>query len=105
MVMQYQTNQILYVALEDFQKARNAAPYIVCNIFEDLLQSHNISLLRADILSCKVSKNQAGELIRLTREFYMEEEKFQWVKKFNERPQEFDYEAFKNKYRHMHAIQ
>jgi len=100
--MQYRENCMLYVPLEDFKASRDAAPYLVANIFEDLLPTHKLALLRADILSCKLSKTQGSELIRLTREFYIHPEKFRWVKDFNERPTEFDYNKFVDEFRLIH---
>jgi len=104
--MQYQQNaqgtSMLFVPLEDFKASNDAAPHVVVNFFEDLLPTHKLTLLRADVLSCKISKIQGSELIRLTREFYIQPEKFRWVKMFNERPTEFDYNKFVDEFRLIH---
>ena len=95
LVSEWKGNEIIFTALEDFQKDQiNAVPYLVVNLFPDLLASHKLVLLRADIISPLISRRQAEGVIRYLRECYVHEDRYSWVKKFNQRPREFDYGAW-----------
>ncbi len=97
MVSEWTNNEIIFTFLDDFQKDdKNAVPYMVVNIFEEMLMSHRIALLRADILSPLVSRRQGEAAIKYLRECYLHDAKYEWVKKFNHRPREFDYKEFTN---------
>ncbi|CAD7931170.1 unnamed protein product [Amoebophrya sp. A25] len=97
LVSEWQGDEIVLTFLEDYQKNHtDAVPFLVVNFFQDLLESHNVVLLRADIVSGNLTKKQGQLAIRFLREAYTHLDRFEWVKKFNFRPREFDYKKFEN---------
>eukprot|EP00397_Hematodinium_sp_SG-2012_P068224 GEMP01109629.1.p1 GENE.GEMP01109629.1~~GEMP01109629.1.p1 ORF type:complete len:205 (+),score=44.62 GEMP01109629.1:37-615(+) len=100
--LQFQHNVLMFTSLAEYQQDRNALPYLVVAFFDELLTSHKMAFLRGDIVSPNLTKDQAAEVILLARQFYLHEDKFRWVKTFNERPREFDYDAFTREFRLLH---
>lgn len=89
----------MYSYLGDYQKnPQNAAPFMVVCLFEELLTSHKLVLLRADIVTDKLTRLQGERLVKYTREMYTDPGKFEWVKKFDVRPGEFDMEGMVREY-------
>ncbi|CAD7962605.1 unnamed protein product [Amoebophrya sp. A120] len=97
LVSEWQDEEIVLTFLDDYQKdARNAVPFMVVNFFTELLSSHNLVLLRADIVNRNLSRKQGALAVKFLREAYARVDRFEWVQKFNLRPREFDYRAFES---------
>eukprot|EP00400_MALV-I_sp_L67-5_P000295 gene295-1060_t len=96
LVMQFQDNQILFTALHEYQqKGNDAALYAVITLFDDFVMNKDVALLRAEVVAPELTKKDCIHLVRYVREFYGgQTDKFKWVKDFNHRAHEFDYESF-----------
>eukprot|EP00398_MALV-I-01_sp_L67-1_P000722 gene722-561_t len=100
LVMQFQDNQILFTWLQQYQEKGNDAPlYAVISLFDDFVLSKEIGLLRAEVVAPELTKQDCIHLVRYVREFYGPGPKFEWVKKFNHRAHEFDFEEFQEAHR------
>merc|ERR1719213_252052 len=95
LIWQMQDGILLYTPLDQFRRAASAAQAVMSvTVFDELVEAKGLALIRADILQPVLTKDQAAEIIRLTREFYGEADKFEWVKRFNHSPNAFVYEDF-----------
>ncbi|CAK0873391.1 unnamed protein product [Prorocentrum cordatum] len=93
-VWQVQGDRILYQTLESAQRGGAADIDLGVAMFTDLLDSHQMVLLKGTLQSGRLSREEAARAIRLTRESYLDPARFSWVKRFNLQPREFDYEEF-----------
>lgn len=95
LVMQFQDNQVLFTLLQEYQEKGADAPlYAVISLFDDFVLKKEIGLLRAEAVHPEMTKQDVIHLVRYLREFYGPGAKFEWVKKFNFRSAEFDFEEF-----------
>ncbi|EKX73504.1 conserved hypothetical protein [Theileria equi strain WA] len=98
-ILQFASKSVLYTSVDSF-KAKglpNSEPYFILTFFDELAH-RDVVLVRGDVINTRdVSKENARALMDNTIMFYTDFNLFQWVKTFNKRPQEFDYEEFKRK--------
>ena len=89
--------EVVFCSLEEYRSLPPSAvvPWMVLNVFSDLIQSHNLALMRCDMINPKLSRNQAARTIKFVRELYRDEGTlFQSVRDFTVRPAEFDFQTF-----------
>ena len=100
MVSQMQDGKYCLLTFVDQYRANplTAPPYMTISFFDELLSTKQIGLLRADVISADISKNVGQRVVKYLREFYTDPRKFQYVKTFNLRPNEFHYQDFKNSF-------
>ena len=91
---QFQRNAFLYTTLEDFRSGRGTLCLSV-TLFDDMLRTKGIGLLRADFLPT-ISKKEATVLCAMLVESYSTNATFGWVDEFNLSPKTFDYDAYLN---------
>ncbi|CEM16915.1 unnamed protein product [Vitrella brassicaformis CCMP3155] len=96
LVLQFQDKKhILYTSLEEFQRdAQAASPHLIVTVFDDLLASKQLALLRVDILAADIDRLQAKRVLDYTRRFYTDGALFRWVESFNHRARGFDFAGF-----------
>ncbi|OEH75273.1 hypothetical protein cyc_01939 [Cyclospora cayetanensis] len=98
LLAQFQRNCCLFVSLEQYKQSPNkASPLLTLTFYPELKESHDLVLLKADILSPTVLRPpEAAHLTRVIVESYADANRFQWPKAFNFTPDKFSFEAFKD---------
>lgn len=101
LIWQAQGLRFVYQTLEAFQKqgASSTSMDLKMVLFPELLQTHQLALLHAELQSTVLTKTEAEMVVRYTREAYADEARFRWVKRFNHTPHEFDYEEFMKEFK------
>lgn len=96
LVSQYQSPSHFFLAyLEDYKMDPNRAqPLLTFSMFTDLNESHNISLLRCDVINRGIEENEASVIMKNVIDSYRIEEEFSRVKTFNDNPEKFDFDDF-----------
>ncbi|XP_026194008.1 uncharacterized protein LOC34618859, partial [Cyclospora cayetanensis] len=80
-----------------FPSPNKASPLLTLTFYPELKESHDLVLLKADILSPTVLRPpEAAHLTRVIVESYADANRFQWPKAFNFTPDKFSFEAFKD---------
>ncbi|CAM9849675.1 unnamed protein product [Ectocarpus sp. 4 AP-2014] len=91
MLSQYQDKCFLLTYLEDYKvNPGGAQPYATISMYNDLVDSKGLGLIRADITP-NLTKKEVDRLVRLVIRFYSPHAHHH-VEAFNLRPQEFDLE-------------
>ncbi|CAM9138151.1 unnamed protein product [Ectocarpus fasciculatus] len=92
MLSQYQDMCFLLTYLEDYKvNPGGAQPYATISMYNDLVDSKGLGLIRADITP-NLTKKEVDRLVRLLIRFYSPHMAHNHVEAFNLRPQEFDLE-------------
>eukprot|EP00435_Cladocopium_sp_Y103_P063298 s367_g24.t2 len=91
LVWQAQGNRVLFKTLEGFQQNSPVIDLGV-NFFTEL--SHQLVLLRGEIKSNLLSKDEAAKMVRFMREAYCDPTLFGWVKRFNHSARDFDWQEY-----------
>ena len=86
--------------MEEFKrKGTFASPYFVLTLFEELVATKNLVLIRGDVLDMKISDSEAKFVMEQLLQTYLNPELYtELAYKFNHAPNEFSYEYFKNKF-------
>jgi ATP synthase F1 complex assembly factor 1 len=104
-LVNFQFPHILFTSLHEYKnKGANAAPYTVLTLYNDLLNSHDLSLLRMDLMSVNLSKQQATQLYSALLHFYLDDQGYKFVKKFNDKPKEFSFDELLEYYKRLAAV-
>ncbi|CAD8165486.1 unnamed protein product [Paramecium pentaurelia] len=98
LIGQSQTNSILFTFLEEYKKSGSfSTPYFILTIFEELLASKQLALIRGDIMDYKIDKDEATFLTNQFLKFYMTPELYEkYIYTLNHKQHEFNYDDFKN---------
>lgn len=67
-----------------------ANPYFVLTCFDELLAKKEIALLRGDVIS-HMTQSEGQVLMTQIIEHYLNESKYDTVRKFNTEPERFDF--------------
>jgi len=98
LVWQAQRDLFLYQTLESMQHGSGGVDFGVA-LFPELLPTHGLVLLHGELKTGLLTKAEAESAVRYMREAYADPVRFAWVKKFNLRPREFDYNEFLAEFR------
>lgn len=93
-VVQAQMPYLLFTALEDYRvRGSEAAPYFTVTHFTELVPTKSLVLVRGDIVfTRKLSDDEADTLLKTAHSFYINDERYRKVRKFNKDSREFDFE-------------
>jgi len=96
LLSQYQPpSHFFFAYLEDYKMDPNRAqPLITFSIFTDLNKSHDISLLRCDIVNKGIEISEGKVLMENFVDSYHIEKEFSKVKVFNDNPETFEFDEF-----------
>jgi len=97
LLSQFQTpSHFLLAYLEDYKMDPNRAqPLLTFSIFNDMVESHDISLLRCDVINKGIEESEGRKVMEFLVDCYkVEEEHEKWVKEFNEKPATFDVDDY-----------
>ncbi|TMW66772.1 hypothetical protein Poli38472_014084 [Pythium oligandrum] len=96
MLCQFQDKCFLVTYLEAFKEnPALAPPCVTVSLFDDLLAEKDVGLLRADVVNM-LDKAETEKLLNQLLRSYSNEKLYDWVDKFNNRPNEFDFDAFRH---------
>jgi len=88
-------HHFLLAYLEDYKlDPARAQPLVSISIFEDLVESHGVSLVRCDVMNQAVSDHEAYRVVSALMESYKKEEEFMAVQTFNLAPERFDVDDY-----------
>lgn len=99
LVWQFQGDAFIYQTIDAFRQGNSGQVEFGWVMFTELLDSHNLALVRGTLQSGLLTRTEAAKLVRLAREAYMDDATFKWVRKFNLQAREFDYEEYMRKHR------
>mmetsp|Transcript_22901 Transcript_22901/g.28862 ORF Transcript_22901/g.28862 Transcript_22901/m.28862 type:complete len:186 (-) Transcript_22901:156-713(-) len=89
-------SHFLLAYLEDYKMDPNRAqPLVTFSIFNDLVESHDMSLVRCDVINKGIEESEGQKVMDLLLDSYKVDEDFsRWVKQFNEQPGDFDVDDY-----------
>ena len=97
LLSQYQEPcHFLLAYLEDYKMDPNRAqPLLTFSIFDDLVSSHGLSLIRCDVINKGIEDNEGRKVMDLLVDTYKVDENYDsWVKQFNSQPEKFDVDDY-----------
>jgi hypothetical protein len=96
LLSQFQTpSHFLMAYLEDYKMDPNRAqPLMTFSIFNDLADSHDLSLVRCDIINKGIEENDGRKVLKNMLNAYRIDEDFEKVKTFNEGAASFDFDDY-----------
>ncbi|KAJ0411393.1 hypothetical protein ATCC90586_004379 [Pythium insidiosum] len=95
MLCQFQDTCFLVTYLEAFKENPGLAPpCLTVSLFDNLVEKKQLGLIRADVVNM-LDKAESEKLLSQLIASYSDKSLFQWVDKFNNRPNEFDFEAYR----------
>lgn len=71
-----------------------AQPLMTFSIFNDLADSHDIALLRCDVINKGIEESEGRKVMDMLVATYKAKEDFEWVKQFNGDPASFDVDDY-----------
>lgn len=92
LLVQFQGKQCFMTYLEDYkQNAAGAQPYLTISMFDEMLETKSIALLRGEVTN-QLTKPEAKVLIELVKHFYLGPRRnYDAVVAFNEESEKFDF--------------
>jgi ATP synthase mitochondrial F1 complex assembly factor 1 len=92
---QFQASHFLFTFLDDYRaNPATAQPYMTVSAYDDMIDSKNIGLLRADV-TAQLSREEGTHLVDLLRQYYSSSgSAADFVETFNHAPAQFDFDAF-----------
>jgi len=96
LLSQFQTpSHFLLAYLEDYKMDPNRAqPLITFSVFNDLADSHDLSLVRCDIINNGIEDDEGRKVMQNMLNSYHIEEEYSRVKAFNQDPAKFDVDDY-----------
>ncbi|KAF4128862.1 ATP11 protein [Phytophthora infestans] len=95
MLCQFQQSCFLITYLEAFKENPSAAPPCVAiSLYDDLLTKKELALVRADVINM-LDKKESQLLLKQLLASYQDDQLYDHVDKFNNKPDHFDFEAYR----------
>ncbi|KAG1709297.1 hypothetical protein DVH05_019940 [Phytophthora capsici] len=95
MLCQFQQSCFLITYLEAFKENPSAAPPCVAvSLYDDLLEKKQLTLVRADVINM-LDKTESSLLLKQLLASYQDDKLYEHVDKFNNKPEQFDFEAYR----------
>ncbi|KAL3672834.1 hypothetical protein V7S43_002122 [Phytophthora oleae] len=95
MLCQFQQSCFLVTYLEAFKENPSAAPPCVAvSLYDDLLATKELTLVRADVINM-LDKTESQLLLKQMLASYQDDKLYEHVDKFNNKPEQFDFEAYR----------
>ncbi len=96
LVLQNQDKSFIYTFLDDFKKnPSTSTPYLVITLFDELVFTKNIVLIRGDIIG-DLNVNEAHKILQMTKDFYLQDHLYKKVVEFNQNSRNFNFENHLN---------
>ncbi|KAL7473243.1 hypothetical protein ACHAXS_013675 [Conticribra weissflogii] len=71
-----------------------AQPLLTISVFDDLVDSKDLALVRCDIINRGIEEDEGYKLCKYLIDDYSENEEFESVQTFNKKPESFDLDDF-----------
>jgi len=96
LVSQFQTpSHFLMAYLEDYKMdPTNAQPLITYSVFDDLVDSHGMGLVRIDVINNAIEDGEALLAVGAMLDSYGKDEEFTNIHAFNKKPEAFDFDDY-----------
>ncbi|KAK1940679.1 ATP synthase mitochondrial F1 complex assembly factor 1 [Phytophthora citrophthora] len=95
MLCQFQQSCFLITYLEAFKENPSAAPPCVAvSLYDDLLEKKELTLVRADVINM-LDKTESSLLLKQLLASYQDDKLYEHVDQFNNKPEQFDFEAYR----------
>jgi len=96
MLSQFQSPSFFFLTyLEHYKKDPNhAQPLVTFSLFTDLRESHDLSLVRYNIVNKGITDDDGMKVMTHMLDAYRDDDEFEKVKIFNSRPEDFNIENF-----------
>ncbi|POM78859.1 ATP11 domain containing hypothetical protein [Phytophthora palmivora] len=95
MLCQFQQSCFLVTYLEAFKENPSAAPPCVAvSLYDNLLESKMLTLVRADVINM-LDKKESQLLLKQLLASYQDDKLYEHVDKFNNKPDQFDFETYR----------
>lgn len=93
MFSQVQMPHMIFTGLEDYKaRGTQAAPYFTVSYYTEFTESKDLVLIRGDIVfSSKLSDSEAKWLLENTQSFYLNDNRYKLVERFNKETHEFEF--------------
>uniref|UniRef100_A0A6B2LFY2 Uncharacterized protein n=1 Tax=Arcella intermedia TaxID=1963864 RepID=A0A6B2LFY2_9EUKA len=93
----YKDNAISFIRLEEWKKLKtNATSALTVMHYTELMESKEIVFMRGEIDPYQINVQEAQFLVNQLQIFYLDREKLRLVMKFNQEPNNFDYNLLLN---------
>ena len=81
--------------LEDFKiDASNAQPLVTFSVYDELVPTHNVTLVRGQILNKSIQQEEGEKVIQRMIDVYRNDDEFENVRAFNQTPDKFDFDDY-----------
>lgn len=88
-------SHFLLAYLEDYKMDPNRAqPLLSCSVFNDLAESHDLSLVRCDVINQGIEEGEGLKVMAQLLDSYRLKEDYRHVEMFNDKPAEFDVDDY-----------
>lgn len=88
-------SHFLMAYLEDYKMdPQGATPLLTFSVFDDLIDSYDVALVRCDVLNKGIEDGEARKVVQSVLDNYRNQDDFGAVKAFNERPKAFDIDDY-----------
>ncbi|CAI5744099.1 unnamed protein product [Peronospora destructor] len=95
MLCQFQQSCFLATYLDAFKENPSTAPpCVTISLYDNLVAEKNLTLVRADVINM-LDKKEAQLLLQQLLISYQHDELYDHVDKFNNKPDQFDFEAYR----------
>ncbi|XP_073135654.1 uncharacterized protein [Henckelia pumila] len=93
MFVQVQMPHMLFTGLEDYKaRGTQAAPYFTVSCYTEFADSKNLVLIRGNVvLPSKLSDSEAKWLLETAQSFYLNDQRYKLVERFNKETREFEF--------------
>lgn len=88
-----QMPHILFTGLEDYKaRGTQAAPYFTVSCYTEFAESKDLVLIRGNVvLPSKLSDSEAKWLLETSQSFYLNDQRYKLVERFNKETHEFEF--------------
>jgi ATP synthase F1 complex assembly factor 1 len=96
LLCQFQSPSFFLLAyLDDYKTSpEKANPLVTFSVFDDLATSHDLTLVRGEVVDRSVTFEEGEKIIKAMIHAYKDDNEFQHVEAFNKTPEKFDFEAY-----------
>lgn len=93
MFVQVQMPHMLFTGLEDYKaRGTQAAPYFTVSCYTEFADSKDLVLIRGNVvLPSKLSDSEAKWLLETAQSFYLNDQRYKLVERFNKETREFEF--------------
>mmetsp|Transcript_22105 Transcript_22105/g.89589 ORF Transcript_22105/g.89589 Transcript_22105/m.89589 type:complete len:200 (-) Transcript_22105:582-1181(-) len=86
--VQWQDKHCLITYLDDYKRLGGAAaPYMIVSLFDDLVKTKDVALVRGEVFTDRLSKSDSSKLLVDLKKWYLGAERnYDLLIRFNERP-------------------